>query len=323
MSDFDGWKFDLILLENINIDNILKKIIKKNNTANDAKNYIQNNINFFSWEFFRQKLIKKLREEINEEKKSMILLILSLIDEINEKEKTKQKIDEIILWYKNKIDSIIDEWNNNEQELKNEKETLKQEIDKKNKEILEQRVIIEKQSDNLKNQIISEEKLNLLIEKYIWNIGKLKKEKQELVYQNKKLEEHLEKLTTFPIKESDENNDRKTEDNSSKIIKAGTIKIERYEYWKIERSDTDNNSTYIESNNEGWKIFEKMLQNIKELEIENQQLLEQKQEEKDFEQIIKNQKKEYEEKIKKLEDELQEKNNLIFKNNLVFSGLKK
>lgn len=222
----------------------------------------------------------------------------------NEKKSTLEKVDEILSL--NKQQEIL---------IKKARQ-LEQTIFNLEEEIQENKEIIKKQSDNLKENIWIKEE-NISLKKKQEELIKLWRQFNKLVLEWKKLNILLDvnnwkwevKFNSVAIDAT--NNFSVITPNYSfpqsyetwtpaTIIKAwDSTKITKFQLKEIQDSD---DSKVNQANKQD--TFEEMLEHIRKLEIENAQLLSEKQEITDFETVIENLKKDHQDELDEINETL-------------------
>lgn len=223
----------------------------------------------------------------------------------NEKKSTLEKISEVLSL--NKQQEII---------IKKARQ-LEQKIFNLEEEIEDNKEIIKKQSDNLKENIWLKDK-NIFLKNKQEELIKLWRQFNELVLEWKKLNILLnvnnwrwevkfnsiaiDATNNFSVITPSKSFPQSFETwDSATIIKTwDSSKISKFQFKEIQDSDE---SKVNQSNKQ--KTFEDMLEHIKELELENDQLLFEKQEKADFETVIENLKKEHQEELDEIKKTLE------------------
>ncbi len=170
------------LTESSTVDEIFEWINKENFNSEELKQFIQNNIDFFSSKNFRQKLIDKWAEWKNKNDMIMIIFLITFIDNINYNLDVNQNILNELNKTKSRVDEIV---KLNEEQKKVISLYIKKDIQRKKleEEISIYKEITKKQSNNLKENIWTIELLESTIEKHkkLWlQLNSLIKEAKEV-----------------------------------------------------------------------------------------------------------------------------------------------
>jgi len=326
------------LTEDSNLDQIFEWISESNFDSEELKQFIQENISFFASENFRKKLIEKWTKLKDKNDMIMIVFLITFIDSINEKNQlNKTIIDELSITKQliNKIiqsnEEDIQSYNSQQKIIIQKAKQLEESIIILENEINQYKQIIKSQSNNLKENIGTIEKLSKkeeLLKKALKQSHELVKEWKDLgifiEVANTKWELRINSTAVDAVGKqsihSHEEKDFKIKDepSTSSIIKAWeSTNIKPFklkQIWKNTGTDsqtTETHSAIIEEQEYNSEDIKKMMDRIYDLE---QQSLLDTQKIEELEKIA-NKRTRKIEKLKAENNELDEKNKKLVNEN--------